>query len=176
LVLVGVAIVGSLAALAGVLVGGLLTYSSEYRKWLRSARHEAVTELLVAGEAFKRHSAARIVARYSQGVDLGQQAERYDPETHLADLERISLACEAMRTLFPTGVMVLVDEFRESAQALPLVELNAKSANQPANEQPGSIYAASRANLIRSVRIMIAASLTERLRPRLQRWYRRIGV
>src|SRR5262245_23689890 len=44
LLLVVVAIVGPLAALAGVLVGGLLTYSSEYRKWLRAERHKAVTE------------------------------------------------------------------------------------------------------------------------------------
>jgi hypothetical protein len=167
---VTVAIVGPLAALVGVLVGGLLTYSSEYRKWLRAERHKAVTELLAAGEAMRRHSAARIAARYaaSRLVDLEQAAGALDPEIHLADLERIDLASEAMRTLFPTVVVELVEEFCAAAQALPHVEFTARAADEPA-KGAGEMYFASRAKLVRAVRTMIAANLTERLRLRVPR-------
>jgi len=41
------------AALAGVVVGQLLSRSGEYRKWLRAERHKAGAELLAAGEALR---------------------------------------------------------------------------------------------------------------------------
>jgi len=168
---VAVAIVGALAALVGVLVGGLLSYSSEYRKWLRAERHKAITELLAAGEALRRHSASRIVARYAAGqlVDLGQAVGALDPDIHLADLERIGLAGQAMRTLFPTGVVELVEEFCHAVQAIPLVEPSSKSADQPTYEKAGAAYFASRAKLVRAVRMLIATDLPERLRLRLPR-------
>jgi hypothetical protein len=79
------------------------------------------------------------------------------------------VAGDAMRTLFPPGEVELFEKFCEAAQALPLVELDTKSGDQPATEVAREAYAASRVRLIRAVRTMIAASLTERLRLRVRR-------
>jgi len=91
------------AALAGVVVGQLLSRSGEYRKWLRAERHRAGAELLAAGEALRRHSAGRVLAAYAGGLAAEMPSGGVsDPAgTHLADLERLGLAVEAVRTVVP---------------------------------------------------------------------------
>lgn len=50
--------------------GQVLARDGEYRKWLRSARHTAATELLAVGETVREHAAIRIGARYALGQRL----------------------------------------------------------------------------------------------------------
>jgi hypothetical protein len=52
-------VISALAALAGVLLGGVLARNAEYRRWLRTERHKAAAELLAAGQAMQRNVAER---------------------------------------------------------------------------------------------------------------------
>lgn len=168
------------AALAGVLLGGLLTRSGEYRKWLRSERHRAAGELLAAGEALRRHGAGRVLAAYARGQGLdGPPGESEDAETHLADLERLSLALEAMRTIFPARLAVLAEEFADAAgklaipisaqppEARPEGTPGDRMSPQPPEARPdgtpGDRYYEARAKLTTAGRGKIATSPWEQL-------------
>ncbi len=164
-----VASLASLAGLAGVVLGQVLARSGEYSKWLRSERHKSAAELLACGEAFRRHSAALILARYRASRapedDLG---DALDPEIHLADLERLGLALEAVRTVFPRHVAALADEFGEATRRLAHVAL-AKPGEVSAGA--GEEYAAARQSLTDEVRPLIAPTTREwfKLRHRVRK-------
>ncbi|HCT79557.1 MAG TPA: hypothetical protein DGG94_14230 [Micromonosporaceae bacterium] len=105
-------------ALAGLVVGHLLTRSGEYRKWLRTERHKAIAELLAAGEVARRHSAERVIMAYGRNFDPARTGEAEKPEVYLADLESLGLALEAERTVFPHRVGVLAERFCDRARAI----------------------------------------------------------
>jgi hypothetical protein len=150
-------VISAVAALAGVVLGQLLARSGEYGKWLREERHRAAAELLAAAEALRRHSAARVVGRY-----VG--TTRDDPaDEHLADLERLTLAAEAVRTVFPPTVATLADQLSDAAQELAYVGLKQRArAGEPS---PGDLYSSARAEFTGAARRLIAPTSNSRTMP-----------
>ena len=147
---VNAAVITAIAALAGVVLGQLLARSGEYRKWLRSERHKAAAELLAVGEAIRRHSAARIGDLYTGTVRAGGADE------HLGDLERLALAVEAARTIYPPETVALIG--RLEAAAHELVYVPHKEQSQGAS--PGEVYASARDEFTEAVRRLIAPTPT----------------
>lgn len=89
------AIVSAIAALSGVALGQLLARSGEYRKWLRFERHATARDLLAAAEALRTHTVRQIGDRYEGTVRIDAA------DTYIAALERLSLALEAVWTIYP---------------------------------------------------------------------------
>ncbi len=139
-------VISAVAALAGVVLGQLLARSGEYGKWLREERHRAAAELLAAGEAIRRHSAARILDRVAGTIRDAAADE------HLADLERLALAAEAVRTVFPPAVATLADLLRDTAHELAYVGFK----KQPDGPSPGDLYASARDAFTAAARRLIA--------------------
>jgi hypothetical protein len=154
-------VAGVVGALAGVVLGQLLARSGEYSKWLRSERHRSAAELLACGEAFKRHAADMIGARYA--------GDPVDSEGHLADLERLALALEAVRTVFPGRTGALADDFGEAAQRLTHVAAGVAEVT-PGEPTPGERYDRARRSFTEDVRLLIAPTPAGWLK--LPRWRR----
>lgn len=168
-VVVSSTVVAAIAALAGVLLGQVLARSGEYRRWLRAERHKASAELLAAAEALHRRSAERL-------LDTHYDDPPPDDAPYLADMERLGLALEALRTVFPGRVEPLAQEFREAAEAWErYVRKMAKYRRDPftkpdtqdseATKSAGSRYRAARDEMTDVTRRMIAPSWVDRLRP-----------
>ena len=149
------AVISAVAALAGVLLGQALARSGEYRKWLRTERHRACAEMLAAGEALRRHSAGRVLAAY-RGDPLPDDAS----EVHLTDLERLGLALEAFRTVFPGRVAVRAELLSDAARTLARLDLHEPSTER----QTGNRYLMARDEVTQMARLMIAPTWGERLR------------
>jgi hypothetical protein len=147
-------VIGAVAALAGVLLGQVLARSGEFRRWLRAERHKASAELLAAGEALRRHSADRVLDAYRGDAPAGDGSG-----THLTDLERLGLALEAFRTVFPGRVAALAQEFSDAARALAHL-----GVTEPPGEQPGDRYITARNKITEMARRMIAPAWGDRLR------------
>lgn len=146
----GTVVLGAVAGLAGVILGQLLARRGEDRKWLRDERHRAAAGLLAAGEALRRHSAARIVALYAGSIgDIA--ADEY-----LTDLERLGLAAEAVRTVYPPAIAALADRLHDAAQGLAYVGLAERP--QAAEASPGDLYASARDKFTAAVRRLIVPS------------------
>ena len=152
------AVLGIVGALAGVILGQLLARSGEYSKWLRSERHRSAAELLACGEVFRHHAADRVRAMYV--------GEPIDGEVLLADLERLALALEAVRTVFPARTAALADELGEAGR-----QLTHAGETKPGVPTAGQRYEEARRRFTDEVRPLIAPSRAEWLR--LPRWRRR---
>lgn len=146
--------ISAAAALIGVALGQLLARSGSYRKWLRAERHKAAAELLAAGEAIRKHSAGRILDAYA-GTVSGDPARQ-----HLADLERLDLALEAARTVFPAPVAAMAEQVADSARELAYGLKHASAATS----SPGDRYYAARSRFSDAARCLIAPTLGGRLR------------
>lgn len=140
--------ISAIAALAGVALGQLLARSGEYRKWLRAERHKAAAELLAAGEAMRRHSATRIGDLYATGTVRDGASDEY-----LAILERLALALEAARTVFPPPVAALAERLENAAHGLAFVP--GKKKEQAQGPTPGDMYASARAEFTGAARRLI---------------------
>lgn len=96
-------IISAVAALAGVLLGSLLSRSGEYRKWLRTERHRAATELLAAGEAGRRG----VYARH------GREDTAAVRDEVMAEAARVHIALEAAHLVFPPSVVAAANQYSE---------------------------------------------------------------
>lgn len=154
--------ISAITALGGVALGAVLTRNGEYRKWLRGERHKAATELLATGEAMRRALVVRRLSILSEKKGNAEQT-RLEKEI-LTDQERIALALEAFRLVFPRRIAGLADEFVEAARAVARLPLDEQpSATAP---KPGQQYLERRAALIRALSPLIAPDFRERLRGR----------
>lgn len=158
---VSAVVISAAAALVGVLLGQVLARSGEYRKWLRAERHRSATELLAAGEAVRRHSAARVLALASGGsLPAGES------ETHLGDLERLDLAVEGCLYGVPRRVAALAEDLGATVTAITAVGLRERVAMLaedlgvdnpiPGEQPPGDTYRAARIRFTDAARRMIA--------------------
>lgn len=147
------AIISAVAALIGVALGQLLARGSENRKWLRTEQHKAAAELLATGEAIRRHRASRILDGYACTVrpDLA--------DVYLADLERLDLALEAARTVFPADVAGLAERFAEAVVGI------ARSGYDQVEKlpSPGDRYFAARSSFTKAARHLMAPTISKRL-------------
>jgi hypothetical protein len=87
-----------------------------------------------------------------------------DSEVHLADLERLALALEAVRTVFPRRTGALADEFGEAAQRLSHVASGVAEVT-PDEPTPGDGYQDARRRLTEDVRPLIAPTAAQWLKP-----------
>jgi hypothetical protein len=67
----------SMVGLSGLIVGNLLTRSMEYRKWRRTERHRACTQLLDAGQAAMTAAAFHQAATISTPLELESSFEKF---------------------------------------------------------------------------------------------------
>jgi hypothetical protein len=165
-------IITPVVALIGVVVGQVLARDGDYRKWLRSTRHDAATELLAVGEAVREHAATRIGARYALGqVIPGEPMEEQtlqgmSGEIVLGDIRRLTLAIEAVRTVFPRRVADMAETFGATVTALARLSM-ARPEEFPQSEgNPGQHqqYEQARRRFTEVVRSLVAPSLRDRLR------------
>jgi hypothetical protein len=158
------AVISAVAALGGVALGQLLARSGEYRKWLRSERHKAAAELLAAGEAMRSHLVGRIGDLY-KGTVTANAGDQF-----LADLERLTLAAEAARTVYPATVAALAEQFEGAAHGLAGVLADVMQKEQaPEKEQapgpsPGVRYMSARSAFTEAARHLIAPTPGSRIR------------
>ena len=113
-------IISAIAALAGVLLGGVLSRSGEYRKWLRAEQHKAATELLAAGEALRRGVYTRRSVRKDAEATAKAKAEA------VADVARLRVALEALRLVFPAPVVERAQDYVEISSAFSAIDVNAE--------------------------------------------------
>lgn len=154
------AVVSAIAALSGVGLGQLLARSAEYRKWLRSERHAAARDLLAAAEALRTYAVRQIGDRYKGTI------REDSADTYVAALERLSLALEAVRTVYPAPVAALGDQLETAAHAFAsvLAELEQEQGQGPSL---GDTYMTARAKFTDAARRLVAPTLASRLRAAL---------
>jgi len=98
-------IVSAGAALGGVLLGQVLARSGEYRKWLRTERHKAASEMLAAAEEAKRGVYARSGSKVEDYENVRGEA--------MAEASRVFSALESVRLVFPSHVVELAERYSD---------------------------------------------------------------
>lgn len=141
--------IGVIGALAGVVLGGVVSRNGEYRKWLREERHKAAAELLAAGEAMRAIFTDRAVTGLHEDPDLTEPERR---KARIAAGERLTLAMMSVRILYPDRVVAVAEQFEESASAIRHIRLESPKTDP---ESPGFRYFDRQAALAAVVRPVV---------------------
>jgi hypothetical protein len=113
--------ISAITGLSGVTLGALFARSGEDRKWLRMEQHKATAELLAAGEAMRTIFTDRAVTGLYENPDKSEPNRRKAITT---GGERLELALQAFRLVFPNDTAAVAEAFCESARKIRHLRLD----------------------------------------------------
>jgi hypothetical protein len=120
-------VVSAGAALGGVLLGQVLARSGEYRKWLRTERHKAASEMLAAAETAKRGIYVRSGSKVEEYENVRGEA--------MAEASRVFSALESVRLVFPPRIVEFAERYSGIiAQFLAVQHTNPSALVEPPDE------------------------------------------
>lgn len=127
-------VVSGIAALAGVLLGGILSRNGEYRKWLREERHKASVEFLAAGESIRKNASLHSLNLLREGVSPTALEFQEAWELRFAETERMFMALEAICLISPPSASVAAREYADELLKFQNSNLDKSAPKQPEGE------------------------------------------